>query len=161
MTLATRLAVPLALAAAIAGCGETRIDADKAEGLIRDLVSERVGAKVATVACPDGITAKKGVTFSCRVAGTDATKGNVVVTGRDSRGSVDVSAPFLRVRTSEADMAAQIEKTYETRFEVSCPEIIVIEKGARFRCKARSGGRTRNVIGRFLDDSGKFSFRPD
>ena len=161
MTRAIGLCLALALAGTLAGCGETRIDADKTEDLIRDLVSEQVGAKVATVACPEGITAKKGVTFECRVAGTDATKGNVVVTGRDSSGSIEVSAPFLRVRTSEADMAAQIEDRFDADVKVDCPEIVVIEKGATFRCRARSGDQTRDVHGRFLDDNGRFSFRPD
>jgi hypothetical protein len=161
LTRTTRVCLPLAVAfaLALAGCGETRIDAGKAEGLIRALVTERVGAKVATVACPEGITAKQGVTFECRVSGTDATKGNVVVTGRDSRGSVEVSAPFLHVRTAEADMAAQIADRLDERVKVSCPEIVAINKGATFRCGARSGDQTRIVHGRFLDDSGRFSFR--
>jgi hypothetical protein len=150
------------LAAALAGCGETRIDADKAESLIRDLVTERVGARVATVACPAGITARKGVTFHCHVAGTDKTNGDVLVTARDGRGSVEVSAPFLRVRSSEADMAKQLEQSFATPVvEVRCPEIVVIQKGARFRCRARSGDQSQNVSGRFLDDNGRFSFRPD
>ena len=156
-----RLCLPLALAAALTGCGETRIDADKAEGLIRDLVTERVGARVATVACPGGITAKKGVTFNCHVAGTDKTKGDVLVTARDGRGSVEVSAPFLRVRRSESDMAKQIEDSYGAAAKVDCPEIVVIRKGATFRCEATSGDESRHVNARFLDDSGKFSFRPD
>ena len=156
-----RLCLPLALAAVIAGCGETRIDADKAEGLIRDLVTQRVGARVATVACPHGITAKKGVTFSCRVAATDRTKGEVLVTARDNRGSVEVSAPFLRVRSSEADMAKQIDSRFDAAVKVTCPEIVVIRKGATFRCEAKSGDQSRDVNARFIDARGRFSFRPD
>ncbi len=156
-----RLWILLALAASVAGCGETRVDADKAERLIRALVTERVGAKVAAVACPEGITASKGVKFTCRVAGTDATKGEVLLTGRDGRGSVEVSAPFLRVRAAERDMAAQIADRFDARVQVSCPEIVVIAKGASFRCRARSRDQTRDVNGRFLDDGGRFSFRPE
>jgi hypothetical protein len=157
------LFLPISIAVAgwgIAGCGETRIDAAKAETLIRDLVRERVGAKVATVSCPKGITARKGVRFTCRVAGTDATHGDVVVTGRDGRGTVEVTAPFLLVRRSEVDMARKIDDELGEPVAVTCPEIVVIRKGARFHCTARSGGRSRDVAGRFLDDSGKFSFLP-
>jgi hypothetical protein len=156
-----RLCLPLALAAVLAGCGETRIDAGKAEGLIRELVTKRVGAHVATVSCPRGITAKKGVTFHCRVAGTDKTAGDVLVTARDGHGSVEVTAPFLLVRRSEADMAKQINASYGAAAKVDCPEIVVIREGARFHCEATSGDQQRDVNARFLDDRGKFSFLPD
>lgn len=154
------LCLAASVAIAIAGCGETRIDAGKAETLIRDLVRERVGAQVATVTCPKGITARKGVRFRCRVAGTDATHGDVVVTGRDDKGSVEVTAPFLLVRRSEADMARQIDDELDEHVVVACPEIVVIRKGASFHCKAKSGGTSRDVAGRFIDDSGRFSFLP-
>ena len=156
-----RLCLPLALAAVLAGCGETRIDAHKAEGLIRELVAKQVGARVASVACPRGITARKGVTFRCRVSARDRTKGDVVVTARDSRGSVEVTAPFLLVRRSEADMARQIDDRYDAKVTEKCPEIVVIHKGARFRCEASSGGQLRDVNARFVDATGRFSFRPD
>ena len=143
--------LPLSVAIAIAGCGET---------LIRDLVTKRVGAKVATVTCPKGITSKKGVRFRCRVAGTDGTHGDVVVTGRDSKGSVEVTAPFLLVRRSETEIARQIDDQFGEVVVIACPEIVVVRKGASFHCKAKSGGASRDVAARFIDDSGKFSFVP-
>jgi hypothetical protein len=150
----------VSVATAIAGCGETRIDASKAETLIRDLVRERVGAKVASVTCPKGITARKGMRFRCRVAGTDGTHGDVVVTGRDGKGRVDVTAPFMLVRRSEAEIAKQIDDELGVPATIACPQIVVIRKGARFHCTARSDGTTRDVAGRFVDDRGNFSFRP-
>ena len=155
------LSPSLAAAVLLAGCGETKIDGPKAERLIRDMVSEDVGARVASVSCPTGITAKNGVTFKCVVKATDGTRGDVVVTGRDSEGSVDLSAPFLIVRESEADMARQLADEQGAKVEVACPELVVIRKGVTFLCKATADGQQRNVTGTFLDDSGRFSFRPD
>jgi hypothetical protein len=154
------LCIPLA-ALLITGCGETKIDGPKAERLIRDLVTEQVGARVATVTCPTGITASKGVRFNCAVTAADGTKGNVLVTGRDGKGSVDLSAPFLTVREAEADMARQIGEQSDATVQVECPELIVIRKGVTFLCKATADGQERDVTGRFLDDSGRFSFRPN
>ena len=153
--------IPLAVAGLIAGCGETKIDGPRAERLIRELVTEQVGARVTSVTCPTGITAKKGVRFTCAVTAADGTRGNVVVTGRDAQGGVDVSAPFLTVRRSEADMARQIGEESGAEVDVSCPELVVIRRNVTFLCKATADGRQRDVTGRFLDDSGRFSFATD
>ena len=155
------LCIPLAVAVLIAGCGETKIDGPKAERLIRDLVADDVGARVRSVTCPTQITAKKGVRFTCTVTAVDGTKGEVVVTGRDSKGGVDLNAPFLTVRESEADMARQIGEQSAETVKVACPELIVIRKGVTFVCKATADGLKRDVTGRFLDDRGRFSFRPN
>ena len=156
-----RFCIALAVAGVIAGCGETKIDGPRAERLIRDLVTDDVGARVRSVTCPTGITASKGVRFNCAVTAVDGTKGNVVVTGRDDDGGVDLSAPFLTVRESEADMARQIGEEADATVKVQCPELIVIRKGVTFLCKATADGQQRNVTGKFLDDSGRFSFRTD
>ena len=145
------LCIPLAAAALVAGCGETKIDGPKAERLIRDLVTKQVGARVTTVTCPTQITAKKGVRFNCAVTAADGTKGNVLVTGRDSKGGVDLSAPFLTVRKSEADMARQIGEQSDETVMVECPELIVIRKGVTFLCKAtrrRSAARRHRQVPR-------------
>jgi hypothetical protein len=155
------LCIGLAAAALIAGCGETKIDGPKAERLIRELVTEDVGARVRSVTCPTQITASKGVRFTCTIVAVDGTRGPVVVTGRDSEGGVDLSAPFLTVRESEADMARQIGEQSGETVKVTCPELIVIRKGVTFLCKAAADGQQRDVTGKFLDDSGRFSFRPD
>jgi hypothetical protein len=155
------LCIPLAVAVLFAGCGETKIDGPKAERLIRELVTKDVGARVRAVTCPTQITASKGVRFTCAVTAIDGTKGDVVVTGRDAEGAVDLSAPFLTVREAEADMARQIGEQSDETVKVACPELIVIRKGVTFLCKAKADGQERNVTGKFLDDSGRFSFRPD
>jgi hypothetical protein len=156
-----QLCIPLLLAVAISGCGQTRIDSAKAERLIGNLVAKQIGARVVTVRCPTGIVARKGVKFTCQVAAADSTKGDVVVTGRDGHGSVDVTAPFLLVRRSEADMARMIDEQFDDSVKVSCPEIIVIRKGATFHCTSQSGDVSSQVSGRFLDDRGRYTFAPD
>jgi len=154
------LCIPLAVAVLAAGCGETKIDGPKAERLIRELVTEQVGARVTSVTCPTAITAKKAVRFNCAVKAADGTRGDVLVTGRDSKGGVDLRAPFLRVREAESDMGRQIGEESGETVEVACPELIVIRRDVTFLCKASAGDRKRDVAGRFLDDRGRFSFRP-
>jgi hypothetical protein len=113
------------------------------------------------VSCPTGITAKKGVRFTCAVRAADGTTGRVAVTGRDAKGSVDLSAPFLSVRKAEADMARQLGAESGDTVKVTCPELLVIRKGVTFLCKATADDQERNVTGKFLDARGRFSFRPD
>jgi len=62
-------------AVVLSGCGETRIDVAKGERMILDAVREQVRAEVKSVQCPDGLIAKRGETFRCRVTGTDGTFG--------------------------------------------------------------------------------------
>jgi len=149
------------VAVLIAGCGETKIDGPKAERLISELVTKQVGARVATVACPTGITAKMGRTFSCAVRATDGTQGNVLVTARDAKGAVELQVPFLTVRRSEADIARQIGDQGGSPYKVACPELVVIRKGVSFHCKATSPYESREVTGRFVNDKGDYSFQPD
>ncbi len=155
------LCLPLALSVLIAGCGETKIDGPKAERLIREIVTQDVGARVASVSCPKGITAKKGVVFTCAVTAIDGTQGDVIVTGQDSEGGLDLRAPFLKVRTSEAHMARRIGEDEGAMVKVDCPELTTARKGATFVCKATADGQARSVTGRFLDAGGRFSFRAD
>lgn len=155
------LCLPLALSVLTAGCGETKIDGPKAEGLIRELVTKDVGARVASVSCPKGITAKKGVVLNCAIKAIDGTQGNVIVTGQDSEGGVDLRAPFLTVRKAEADMAREIGEDEGAAVKVACPELTTVRAGVTFVCKATADGQARSVTGRFLDADGRFSFRAD
>lgn len=157
-------AIPLlatAAALALASCGESTIDSEKGERFIRGVVTEQVGARVATVACPDDVATKKGGTFTCSVAATDGTKGDVLVTQRDDKGNVNVSAPFLHVREAEGVMANEIAKQAKVEGDVAvtCPQIVVVKKGERFECKATAQGKSRDVAVQLTDDTGRFSFR--
>jgi len=51
-------------AMALSGCGGTEIDASKTEAFIRENVA---GPPPRSVDCPDGVEAKKGETFDCRL----------------------------------------------------------------------------------------------
>jgi hypothetical protein len=58
-------AVPAALALVVlAGCGDTEIDSGKVEKLIRDNVA---APKPARIDCPDGVKARKGEVFYCKL----------------------------------------------------------------------------------------------
>jgi Domain of unknown function (DUF4333) len=152
--------LPLVGALALASCGHSTIDAARAEKFIRRVVSEQVGARVATVTCPEDVETRKGAQFTCVVTGTDRSRGDVVVTQRDDDGSVVVDAPFLHVRAAEAVMAQQVgEEVSAEEVKVACPEIVVVIKGGLFKCKARSTGDSRDLSVRLTDDEGRFRYR--
>jgi hypothetical protein len=153
------VAAAVAAAVALAACGEKTIDADKGEKFIRDTIAEQVGARVASVTCPEGVEAKKGGTFNCVVVGRDRTRGEVVARQKDDEGNVEVNAPFLHVRQAEAVMANEIGSRVKAEIEVACPEIVVVAKGETFTCKAGSEGRTRDVAVRLIDAAGRFNYR--
>ncbi len=148
---------------ALASCGGSAIDDAKAERFIRAVVAEQVGARVAAVTCPQDVEIRRGAKFTCVVTGVDGSKGDVLATQRDDDGSVVVDAPFLHVREAETVMTEQIEKQTKADdvddVEVTCPEIVVVEKDALFRCKAASAGRSRNVTARLTDTQGHFRYR--
>lgn len=93
MRRALALTAPLAVLA-LAGCGESLIDTDKGEKLVRSAVAEQTGARVASVACPEDVKIKRGATFRCVVTGTDRSKGDAVVRQTDDKGNVHVDAAF-------------------------------------------------------------------
>jgi hypothetical protein len=157
-----RLAVLSAVALGVvvlSGCGETKIDVAKGERMILDAVREQVRAEVKSVKCPDGLIAKKGETFRCRVTGSDGTFGDAIVTERDDRGSVSVDAPFLHVRDVETSVAEGIaDDIGGGRVKVRCPEIVTVEAGGTFRCQARSGGERARIRVVQQDDQGRVRY---
>ena len=153
----TTLALP-AVIAVLSGCGTTTIDVAKSERFIRGVVANQIGARVASVSCPDEVEAKEGTSFTCRVTGTDRSRGTVTVHQRDD--DVQVVAPFLHVREAEAAMTAGIEKQIDADdVRVACPEIIVVRAGSLFSCTASSAGKEREVKARLTDADGRFRYR--
>jgi hypothetical protein len=62
---------------ALAGCSST-IDSSKANQLVRKAVANGNGTlKLKSVDCPDGVTAKAGATFTCKVSLTQVSDGSV------------------------------------------------------------------------------------
>ena len=140
----TGLAAVLVAAVALCGC-TTEIDAAKGEKLIERAVTSQVGAKVRSVECPEGLVAKKGARFRCKVTGADGSTGDVVVTERDAKGKVSIDAPFLHVRAVEDQVSADLRDKLGDAVEVACPEIVVVAKGDRFTCSGRSAETSRRI----------------
>jgi len=146
-------------ASLIAGCGDTKIDDAKGEKLISDLVEKQIGAQVASVKCPEDVVAKKGATFTCSVVAGDKSKGDARVTAKDAEGNVNVSAPFLHIRDAESAIAQQLSERFKGAVKVACREIVVVEKGNTFPCKATSGSDSRDVAVTLTDDTGRFTYK--
>src|ERR1700710_336212 len=122
----SRLLAALAAAAgslAVAGCGDTVIDSGKVEKSIGKTVIAQAGVHVKSVSCPKDPKAEKGKTFTCEVIAKDGTKGDVVVTQKDAKGTVRIAAPFLHTREAEASIAEQIKKQTDVTVTVTCQEI--------------------------------------
>jgi hypothetical protein len=86
-----KLAPLLAAALPLAGCTQTEIDAGKAESFLRDNVP---GAFVAE--CPDGVEAKTGDTFECRIEYADGRRATVTVHIRSDEGRVSIGPGDVR-----------------------------------------------------------------
>ena len=61
----------LAIAVAVAGCGETVIDNTKAEGAIESNLEKALHEKIKSVECPSGQKVEAGQTFTCTVIFSD------------------------------------------------------------------------------------------
>jgi len=158
-------AIPPACAVALAalaagGCGQTRIDVDKAAKFIDEAVQTKVGARVRSVVCPAKVEVKARATFSCVVTGRDGSKGTAQVTQRDDKGNMTVRTPFLQPRRAERAIASELSKGTPGT-SIACQEIIVVGRGGRFSCTATAGGATRKVAATQTDANGKFTYDVD
>ncbi len=142
----------------LAGCGETEIDADKAEAFISKTVQEQVGARVESVDCPSGLKAEKGATFECTVTGDDGSSGETVVTEKDAEGNVSVSAPFIHVRDLEGQIGDGIEGQTGAAVELDCPEIVMGNKGGTFDCDGTSADGPLTIRVTQKDDQGNVRY---
>jgi hypothetical protein len=153
--------IPLVLLAAIAlaGCAK-EIDSKKAEKFIADKVSEQAGAKVKSVSCPNGLTAKKGETFECTVTGEDGTSGKATITEKDDQGNVSVDAPFIHRDELEQSLSSGIsEQSGGVDVQVVCPDIIVVQKGQEFDCEASTDKDKVTVAVTQTDDNGHVRYK--
>lgn len=154
----TTVVIGVLAALAVSGCAK-EIDAAKAEKFISKTVAAQVGAELKSVSCPSGLTAKKGETFECTVTGTDGTTGKTEVTEKDDQGNVSVSAPFIHPRDIERSIATDIKAQVGSAVKVSCPEIIVSDKGGKFGCEATSGSDKARVDVTQTDDQGNVDYK--
>ncbi len=141
------------------GCGEKVIDSGKVEKTIGRSVIDQTGARVKSVSCPKDQAAKKGDTFTCTVVATDGTKGEATVTQKDDEGNLGTAAPFLHIRDDERLIATQIKQQTKVTVTVTCPEIVVLKVGGKFRCTASDGKLTRQVETTMTDDQGNLRFK--
>lgn len=146
-------------AVALAACGETTIDAAEQEEFVRDVVVREIGARVASVRCPENVERQEGDTFRCTVTGADDSAGDVIVTQQEDS-KVQVVAPFLHVTEAETVIAGGLADQLDADdIDVTCPEIVVVRKGRLVRCTARATGTSRTVSVRLTDDRGRFRYR--
>jgi hypothetical protein len=78
-----------AISAVVAGCGETVIDATKAEEELQASLTKSLNEKVSSVDCPSDQKVEAGATFTCSV--------------KLSNGTTETAT--LKIRNNEADVS--------------------------------------------------------
>jgi Domain of unknown function (DUF4333) len=126
--------------------------------LQRSLAASGLSSK--TVDCPSELSARAGETFDCKVTGSDRTSANVHVT---------VVSPQLRVHLSglvntvlvRRELIAQVQSASGVPVAATCPDIVALDLGARFRCtvKRQSGGGT-SYTATIVSRSGEVRLQP-
>jgi hypothetical protein len=90
------VSLAVALAALVAGCGETTIDQKGAEDLARK-VADSGQVRLKSVSCPDGLKAKKGADFDCDLVYADGAKGTITLHQLDDKGHVRTTGADIHV----------------------------------------------------------------
>jgi hypothetical protein len=139
------LVLVLAAAALVAACGTATLDPAATERAVRTGVTERFAVAVEDVACPDDVRSAAGASFRCTVRAADDSSGTVVVTQQDDQGHVRVRAPFLRVAGVERLVSKGLRQQTGARLRLDCPDIVVLDAGGTFTCRARAGSRRARV----------------
>lgn len=167
----TSWAAPLALATVLltsacevhacvgSGC-PGKIDAAKAERETKAVIAKQTGGNVATVTCPKGVEEKTGATFTCTAVGADGTRTGVLITQKDDKGNVHISAPNL-LHTGNAARLIADRLTRQLKFtvRVRCPDLINVHKGSTLTCSATDPvGKTRTVDVTVTDDQGAIDY---
>ncbi|MGI8730910.1 MAG: DUF4333 domain-containing protein [Solirubrobacteraceae bacterium] len=145
-------------AVAVAGCGEQRIDVDETAKFAKSAVAKQIGSAVEKVDCPDKVAVKADDAFTCSVVGADGTRGDARFVQKDDEGNLAFSAPFLNTKAAERIVRRQLRKRSK-KATVSCPQIVIVARNKRFRCRAKTGSETKTVFARQTDSKGNFTYR--
>jgi hypothetical protein len=86
----------VAILAFAGGCGETKIDKGKAEGLAKKVAGSGT-VKLTSASCPDDIKAKKGADFDCDLVYADGTKGTITIHQENDEGSIRTAGTDVHV----------------------------------------------------------------
>ena len=89
-------AAALAGLIALTGCGDTKIDSEKAEGLARE-IAESGTVPVKSVSCPEDVTAEKGKDFSCDLEYDDGTKAKITIHQQDDEGNITAAGTDIQL----------------------------------------------------------------
>ncbi|HEU0317583.1 MAG TPA: DUF4333 domain-containing protein, partial [Solirubrobacteraceae bacterium] len=159
----------VAVAALTAGCHVSAcvgsgcagmIDSAKAERTTRTLIAQQTGASVKSVSCPRNIAERKGATFTCTLTGADGTTATALVTQKDDKGNVEISAPTLLHTGAAARLIAQrLTSQFAFTVTVRCPDLVNAHRGTKLTCTATDPkGARRPVAVTVTDDHGSIDY---
>ncbi len=80
--------VAVAASVALAGCGESTLDADEIEDEITPQVEEQTATRDVAIDCPDDVEAEEGGEFDCDLTAEGGIEAKVAVTQTDDEGNV-------------------------------------------------------------------------
>jgi hypothetical protein len=148
-----RLLLATALLPGLAACGETVVDTNKVENLIRDGAANR--QLIRSVDCPDEVDAKKGDTFDCTLEITDGSREKVTIRQLDDDGTVRVAGNRqtrlgrnrrnVRIKAENAERLIQ-GNSQKPLDSIRCPSGVRLKRGASFDCKVLGADGSRGVV---------------
>ncbi len=149
-------------ACAGSGCKNTGvIDTAKAQSTTRTLIAGETGAGLRGVSCPANVPLKTAAAFTCTATGADGTTAPILVTQKDDKGNVQISAPhLLHTGAVAALVAARLTRQAKAAVKVACPDLVEAHRGTTLTCTATEArGVTRAVAVTVTDDQGDISYR--
>lgn len=150
--------VPL-LVLSVVACA-TRIDHSKVEQSIKDELKTK-GVTMASVTCPDKITAKAGGTFDCTGTDDQGTNAKFTVTMKDDQGSIEwkLDGKIIDMKKLGDGMESKIAAAGKP-IDVKCPEkSMIAKKGCQFACDATDGHDTVKIHFTCSDDEGNLDYK--
>jgi hypothetical protein len=115
-------AIALLTAVIAAGCGDAHIDNTKVQRLMRSTLRP----PPSSVACPSGVHAKGGATFTCHLRYPDGDIGTLTVHELDGAGHVEASPGDLTILTigqqhAQTVLHALVAKNHVGLHSINCP----------------------------------------
>ena len=127
----------------VAGCGGTTISGQKADALVKRVLTQ----KPKSVNCPDGLTPKKGATFQCKVVFANGDAGTITLHETNNSGHAVTGSRDIRVDTISSSAATGVVQNWASGRGVQLASI---------NCPPSSpGGIGQTVTCQVADKTGK------
>ncbi len=150
----------LAVAALVAvGC---KLDNDKLKDMITSMFKEQLKLEVSDVDCPKNVTIKAGEKFECEVTVKPSGKVPVVVTMKDSSGTVEAQTKYNVI--TPQNLEEEITKgltAQNLQAKIDCGKEVRLKKpGSHYTCTATPpGAPSPRIVDINVSDDGNVAWK--